>query len=96
MVSEFYEAGFFSFQDLYDNGEKDLICATDQPAVSTSIRINNDSKSVFDYQGYVVPNQLRELEDRIDQVTNSSQWIESFSQNSLDREFDWSSYHLNT
>jgi len=86
LVSEFYNNGFFKLQDKYDYGD-DVPCITDQAHVNISITVNDTSKSVSDYQGCGVPSQLRYLEDRIDEVTNSSQWIEPRGQQSLEQEF---------
>ena len=86
LVSEFYSKGFFNLSSQYSYGEG-LPCITDQANVRVSISVNDTSKSISDYQGCGVPSELRYLEDRIDQVTNSSQWTEPRSQQSLEQEF---------
>jgi hypothetical protein len=89
LVAEFYRKGFFNLSDRYEMGEKTCLSATtSQPYVSVSIMVNSTSKTVSDYMGCsTVPSQLRYLEDRIDNVTNSSQWIEPRTEESLQEEF---------
>ena len=44
--------------------------------VTTSINMNGRTKTIVDDHSSYAPPRLRELEDKIDQVTNSKQWIE--------------------
>ncbi|MDQ5868281.1 MAG: DUF6438 domain-containing protein [Thermoproteota archaeon] len=77
LVNEFYDSGYFNLKDKYDQ-----IQITDQPTVSTSININGKFKSVYDYLGtFQLPElqKLRDLENMIDQVTNSSRRVQSLS-----------------
>ncbi len=77
LVNEFYDSGYFNLKDKYDQ-----IQITDQPTVSTSININGKFKSVYDYLGTSQLSELqklRDLENMIDQVTNSSRRVQSLS-----------------
>ena len=73
LVKEFYDIDFFSLNDTYDK-----VVKTDQPTVSTSIDINGTSKSIFDNLGAIAPEGLRLLENKIDEITNSSKWVEPY------------------
>ncbi|HKI07678.1 MAG TPA: DUF6438 domain-containing protein [Nitrososphaeraceae archaeon] len=73
LVKEFYAIGYFSLNDTYDK-----IVKTDQPTVLTSINVNGTSKSIFDNLGAIAPKDLRLLENEIDEVTNSSKWVEPY------------------
>lgn len=66
LIDEFYRIDFFSLKDEYADQ------VTDLPTTTTSIRIDNRFKQVIDYYG--APGQLRELEDKIDEVTKSYVW----------------------
>ena len=67
LVDEFYKINYFSLKDKYDQ----LI--TDIPYTTTSITINGKYKSVYNRAG--APKELNELENKIDEITNSKQWI---------------------
>ena len=73
LVEEFYKMNYFSLNDTYDK-----IIKTDQPTVSTSININGTSKNVFDNLGAIAPEDLRLLENKIDEITNSNKWVEPY------------------
>jgi hypothetical protein len=73
LVKEFYDIDYFSLNDTYDK-----VIKTDQPTVSTSININGTSKNVFDNLGAIAPESLRLLEYKIDEITNSSKWVEPY------------------
>jgi capsid portal protein len=73
LVEEFYNINYFSLNDTFDK-----IVKTDQPTVITSININGTFKSIFDNLGAIAPEDLRVLENRIDEITNSSKWIEPY------------------
>jgi Domain of unknown function (DUF6438) len=73
LVEEFYNINYFSLNDTFDR-----IVKTDQPTVITSININGTFKSIFDNLGAIAPEGLRVLENRIDEITNSSKWIEPY------------------
>jgi hypothetical protein len=73
LVNEFSNSGYFNLNDRYDQVDR-----TDQATVVTSISTDGKSKSIYDYQGtHLLPEllKLRQLENMIDQVTNSSQWV---------------------
>jgi hypothetical protein len=73
LVNQFNNSGYFNLKDRYDQVE-----ITDQATVVTSIRIDGTFKSVYDYLGTIkLPElqNLRQLENMIDEVTNSSQWV---------------------
>ena len=67
LVDEFYNIDYFSLQDKYDAP------VTDLPTQTTSITIGGKTKKVVDYYG--APKKLSELENKIDDITNSKSWI---------------------
>ena len=71
LVKEFYKANYFSLEDSYDK-----ITITDQPTVNTSININGIHKNVFDNQGVIAPKELLLLENRIDEIANTTKWVQ--------------------
>ena len=75
LVEEFYKINYFSFKDAYNE-----IVITDQPTVSTSINMSGIYKSVFDNHGATAPEGLRLLENKIDEITNSSKWVQPYVQ----------------
>jgi hypothetical protein len=80
LVREFNNSGYFNLNDRYDQVDR-----TDQATVVTSINIDGTSKSVYDYQGTHLLQELlklRQLENMIDKVTNSSQWVGAQALNS--------------
>jgi Domain of unknown function (DUF6438) len=73
LVEQFNKSGYYNLSDRYDQVDR-----TDQATVVTSINIDGNYKSVYDYLGtHLLPElvALRELENMIDSVTNSSQWV---------------------
>jgi hypothetical protein len=73
LVLQFNNSEYFNLNDRYDQVDR-----TDQATVVTSISIDGTFKSVYDYLGtHLLPEllKLRQLENMIDQVTNSSQWV---------------------
>ena len=73
LVNQFNNSGYFNLKDRYDEVER-----TDQSTVVTTISIDGTFKSVYDYLGTTnLPElqKLRQLENMIDEVTNSSQWV---------------------
>lgn len=73
LVNQFNNSGYFDLNDRYDQVDR-----TDQATVVTSISTDGTFKSIYDYQGtHLLPEllKLRQLENMIDQVTNSSQWV---------------------
>ena len=72
LVTEFEKADYFSLKDSYT--ERTI---TDAPTVITSIDINGKTKRIEHYHGdFTAPGKLTELEDRIDEIVDSKQWIE--------------------
>ena len=54
------------------------LCPTDHPSAFTSIRINGKSKTINHYLGCLepkVPKGLTELENKIDEIVNTAQWL---------------------
>jgi hypothetical protein len=71
LLSEFQRVDYFSLDDSYEE-----FGATDMPSAITSLTINGKTKTVRHYHGdFTAPEQLTELEDRIDEIVNSDQWI---------------------
>ena len=71
LLSEFQRVDYFSLDDNYEE-----FMATDMPSAITSLKINGKMKTVRHYHGdFSAPEQLTELEDRIDEIVNSDQWI---------------------
>jgi hypothetical protein len=76
LMAEFDRVKFFSLED--DYSEIRLSCPTDQPSAFTSIRINGRSKRINHYLGCgepKVPKELTELENKIDEIVNTAQWL---------------------
>jgi Domain of unknown function (DUF6438) len=76
LIAEFDRVKFFSLED--DYSEIRLSCPTDQPSAITSIRINGKSKTINHYLGCLepkVPKGLTELENKIDEIVNTAQWL---------------------
>ena len=71
LISEFEKIDYFSLKDSYT--ERTI---TDSPTVLTSISINGKTKAIEHYHGdFSAPEKLKYLEDRIDEIINSDQWI---------------------
>ena len=69
LVSAFEQAQFFTLTD-YTHED-----TTDSPSVITSITRNRKTKTVHHYYGDTsAPQELFDLESKIDQITNSKQW----------------------
>jgi uncharacterized protein DUF6438 len=76
LMAEFDRVKFFSLED--DYSETRLSCPTDQPSAFTSIRVNGKSKTINHYLGCLepkVPKGLTELENKIDEIVNTAQWL---------------------
>ena len=72
LISEFEEIDYFSLQDEYT--ERTI---TDAPSTITSITIDGKTKTVEHYHGdFNAPEELTNLEKRIDEIVNSEQWIQ--------------------
>jgi len=71
LVLEFEAIDYFSLDDNYT--ERTI---TDAQTVVTSIMIDGKSKVIKHYHGdFNAPEKLTALEDKIDEIVNSSQWI---------------------
>lgn len=75
IIREFQKANFFDFSsDEYSHGKCTTI--TDMPSAMTFIRYNGKEKSVDHYHGCdKAPKALTQLEDRIDELVNTKQWL---------------------
>jgi hypothetical protein len=64
---------YFSLKDSYEE-----FMATDMPSAFTSLTVDGKTKTVRHYHGdFNAPKELTELEDKIDEIVNSNQWIKS-------------------
>ncbi|MFC2005424.1 DUF6438 domain-containing protein [Chloroflexota bacterium] len=71
LVSAFEKIDFFSLNDNYT--ERTI---TDAQSVITSITVDGKTKTIEHYHGdFNAPEELSELEDMIDEIVNSEQWI---------------------
>ncbi len=71
LISEFEKSDYDSFKDSYT--ERTI---TDAPSVITSITKDGKTKTIEHYHGdFNAPEELTELEDKIDEIVNSEQWI---------------------
>lgn len=75
LLSEFKNLGFFSIQDVY---YVDTNAGRPFTTVSISIPDSNGqmkTKSLSHYDYEDVPNELKKIENKIDEVTNSEKWV---------------------
>ena len=80
LVTAFEQANFFSLRDYIDNN------AGDSQSVITSITMDGKTKTVNHYYGdNRAPQELFDLESRIDEITNSKQWTSSATPPSEDQ-----------
>ena len=71
LLSEFKNIDYFSLNDSYEE-----FMATDMPSAFTSLTVDGKTKTVRHYHGdFSAPKELTELEDRIDEIVNTDQWI---------------------
>jgi hypothetical protein len=68
------KANYFALEDTYS------ALATDMPSAITSVSLNGQSKKIdhYGYCGYefdTAPQALCDLEQQIDAITNSAQWV---------------------
>ena len=79
LLAAFQKLNYFDLRDRYERpGDGCKQWATDHPTAVTSIRTNGKSKSVRHYygcRGVDVLTELEKLEQAIDDVVNSAQWI---------------------
>jgi hypothetical protein len=71
LVAEFHNIYYEVLNEKY----VDRTLNSSLPTVTTSFTIFGNSKTVVDEHGSDAPPMLRELEDKIDEVANSKQWI---------------------
>ena len=78
LVKEIRAAGYFSLQEKY-TPEAASACGlyhTDAPSVTTSVKIDAQSKTIVHYHGCNgAPPALRKIEDSIDRIANTKQWL---------------------
>lgn len=71
LITEFEKADYSSLKDSYTAFGK-----SDMPSVNTSISMGYMTKSVKHYHGdSSAPKQLTDLENKIDEIVNTAQWI---------------------
>lgn len=71
LISEFETVDYFSFKDSYKE-----IQVIDLSLVITSMTINEKTKIIrHDHGDLTAPKKLTDLENKIDEIVNSSQWI---------------------
>ena len=71
LVGEFYAVDYFSLNDEYTHAD-----ATDMPSATTSITIGGKTKTIIHYHGdFSAPDELTALEDKIDEIVSTRQWI---------------------
>ena len=84
LISEFEKINFFSLKDGYGKSwdySPDENCPeiwTDASSAETAITMNGKTKTVSHYHGCVGSNTLEnltKLEDRIDEIVNTNQWL---------------------
>ncbi|HWW15096.1 MAG TPA: DUF6438 domain-containing protein [Candidatus Dormibacteraeota bacterium] len=76
LVQAFTDAGYFEFKDHYNsiqNPDGTQTMVSDLPTTYTSLALHGRHKVVEDYIG--APKELRDLEKKIDEATNSRRWI---------------------
>jgi hypothetical protein len=71
LISEFKKIDYFSLNET----EIASHVVYDAPMFTTSLSINGKTKTIKHYET-AIPKQLTELENKIDEIVNSSQWIE--------------------
>jgi len=69
------EINFFDLKDRYDgkNPDGSGVTVTDLPTTKTSVTRGNRTKTVENY--FRGPKELKELEDLIDELTKSAEWV---------------------
>ena len=74
LIDEFRKIDYFSLKDSYQH-----LDATDMPGVITSLTIDGQKKTVNHYHGDLsAPKSLTNLENAIDHIVSSDQWVGSF------------------
>lgn|SRR5574341_1115107 len=84
LIAEFERAKYFTLQDRYVSEADGCVAVlTCNPTVNTSITIAGKRKSVEHYHGCEGPlilEQLTDLENKIDEIVNASQWFDENNQ----------------
>jgi uncharacterized protein DUF6438 len=77
LLTELEAAGYFDFEEQYAPGFPACgNAATDLPTVTTSVRLHGRTKRIVHDRGCTgAPQALSRLEERIDEVLNTAQWI---------------------
>ena len=76
LVSEFNRIDYFSLDSSYEE-----LNATDMPSAITSYTVNGKTKTVRHYHGDLsAPKKLAQLENRIDEIVGSEQWVNRYPQ----------------
>ncbi len=76
LIDEFRKIDYFSLEDSYQHLDD-----TDMPGVITSLTIDGQKKTVNHYRGdFNAPKSLTNLENKIDQIVASDQWVGSFNE----------------
>jgi Domain of unknown function (DUF6438) len=75
LATKIDEINFFDLKDRYDgkNADGSGVTVTDLPTRKTSVTRGNRTKSVENY--FRGPKRLTELEDLIDELTKSAEWV---------------------
>lgn len=81
LIAKIRDADFFQLEDDYGYNNQDVceVFATDHPTAIVTVRLNGNTKTVQHYhgcQGFEREDVLYEIEDMIDEISNSAQWIE--------------------
>ena len=71
LIARFDEIGFHNLRDEYRGH------VTDLPTFTLTLERNGSTKRVLDYAGTSVgmPQAVRELEQEVDRVANTAQWV---------------------
>lgn len=71
LIEAFEQAKFFELKDDYISEN----CATDNPTVRTTLFINDKIKKIEHDLGCKAPQELTDLEDKIDEIVGTKKWI---------------------
>ena len=78
LLGEIRKNGYFSMKDSYTPSQPDAcgLHHTDAPSVTTSVKTDTESKQIVNYHGCSgAPASLRAVEDAIDRVAGTKQWL---------------------
>ncbi len=71
LIEAFKQAKFFELKDDYITEN----CATDNPTVRTTLFINDKVKKIEHDLGCKAPQELTDLEDKIDEIVGTKRWV---------------------